>query len=61
MALVLPHNILYDKGGQVMKEFLVFIHEGDDSMVTKVEVIRARNKREALKMLQQRGFKKRKF
>jgi hypothetical protein len=44
-----------------MKEYLVFIHTDDDVLVGKVEVIRARSRRKALKILHKMGFKKRKF
>ncbi len=44
-----------------MKEYMVFIHEPESAMVRKVELIRARSRRAALKKLQRMGFKKRRF
>ena len=50
-----------NKGGRAMKEYMVFIHEPESAMVRKVELIRARSRRAALKKLQRMGFKKRRF
>ena len=44
-----------------MKEFLVFVHPPESSMVLKVEVVRARSRRAAMKKLQKLGFKKKEF
>ena len=51
----------YDKGGGTMKEFTVFIHQPNDPLVKRVEVVRARSRRQAMKKLQKMGLKKRKF
>ena len=44
-----------------MKDYLVFVHSPESSMVLKVEVVRARSRRAAMKKLQKLGFKKKKF
>ncbi len=44
-----------------MRDYIVFIHEPDSAMVSKIEVIRARSRRHALRILQKMGFKRRKF
>ncbi len=44
-----------------MKEYMVFIHSPDSPMVSKVEVVRASSRREALRALEKLGFKRRKF
>ena len=44
-----------------MKEFMVFIHQPDNALVTKIEVVHARSRRKALKILQKKGLKIRKF
>ncbi len=44
-----------------MKEYMVFIHATDCPLVRKVEVVRARSRRAALKKMQKLGFKRRKF
>jgi len=44
-----------------MREYIVFIHEPETAMVCKVEVVRARSRRRAMKILQKMGFKRRKF
>ncbi len=44
-----------------MKEFLVFVHSPESSVILKVEVVRARSRRAAMKKLQKLGFKKKGF
>lgn len=44
-----------------MKEYMIFIHSPDSAMVSKVEVVRARSRRQAVKALEKMGFKRRKF
>jgi hypothetical protein len=44
-----------------MKEYMVFIHAPESAMVSKVEVVRARSRRAAMRKLQKMGFKKRRF
>jgi hypothetical protein len=40
---------------------MVFIHFPGSGMVRKVEVVRARSRREAMRKLERMGFKRRKF
>jgi hypothetical protein len=49
------------KEAKPVKEYIVFIHEPDTAMVSKVEVVRARSRRMALKILERMGFKKIRF
>ncbi len=44
-----------------MKEYMVFIHFPESSMVSKVDVVQARSRREALRKLKKMGLKRRKF
>ena len=44
-----------------MKEYMVFIHLPGSAMVRKVEIVRARSRRQALKKLEKTGFKRRRF
>jgi hypothetical protein len=44
-----------------MKEYMVFIHTRDRATVTRVEVVLARSRRKALRILRKMGFKQRKF
>ncbi len=44
-----------------MKQYMVFIHEPESAMVWKVEVVRARSRRAALRKMQKLGFRKRRF
>jgi hypothetical protein len=50
-----------NKGGDIMKEYIVFVHEPATAMVSKVEIIRAPSRRKARRILRRLGFKKRKF
>ena len=61
LALILPIHILAYKGGDTMKEYIVFIHDPESAMVCKVEVVRARSRRKAMRILHKMGFKRRKF
>ena len=45
-----------------MKEYIVFIHPPkDDPLVIRIDVVRARSRRQALRKLQKQGLKKKKF
>lgn len=44
-----------------MKEYLVFVHSPESALVVKVEVVRARSRRAAMKKLQKMGFTKKRF
>ena len=44
-----------------MKEYLVFIHSHESATVRKVEIVRARSRRAAMRKLQKMGFRKKQF